>query len=202
MIRASDATGRGPESDQKKKAHFERDTGFEPAAPQLGKPKTGQEVTHTYALVAAGAGIDRHGAAQRTSRGSRNVTRRHQIESMADSQHAELATTAPYLGGTPRWFVCPVAGARCRIVYLVQGRWISRRAFRGAYPVQHIKTAKRRTQQAARRTRAVAIAAQAHPRICLPGLPYSALPPKTRLSIRPAGKKVQKSTLSPRHDGA
>ena len=48
------------------------------------------------------------------------------------SSSVELATTAPYLGGTRRWFVCPVTGARCRILYLVEGRWVSRRAFRGA----------------------------------------------------------------------
>ena len=35
--------------------------------PQLGKPKKAPEVTPTYALVAAGAGITRHAAAYRTS---------------------------------------------------------------------------------------------------------------------------------------
>ena len=48
------------------------------------------------------------------------------------SSSVELATTAPYHGGTRRWFVCPVTGARCPILYLVEGQWVSRRAFRGA----------------------------------------------------------------------
>ena len=66
------------------------------------------------------------------------------------SQQVELATTAPYLGGTRRWFVCPVTRARCRILYHVEGRWISRRAFRGAYPSQRISAAERRMREAHR----------------------------------------------------
>ena len=66
------------------------------------------------------------------------------------SSSVELATTARYLGGTRRWFVCPVTGARCRILYLVGGRWISRRAFRGAYPSQRIPARERRTREAVR----------------------------------------------------
>ena len=78
------------------------------------------------ALSAAGSGIEPHRAA---GKGTQNVTgrpKRHQASpdsgTRACSQRIELATTAPSLGGTRRWFVCSVAGARRRILYLVEGR--------------------------------------------------------------------------------
>ena len=116
----------------------------------IAQPRSLLEVAPTYPLLAAGAGTDRHAAAPGTSLDARNVTRRHRTRGRAGSQRAELATTAPHPGGTLRWFVCPVTGARCRILYLVKGRWISRRAFRRAYPSQRISARERRAREAVR----------------------------------------------------
>jgi hypothetical protein len=49
-----------------------------------------------------------------------------------------------YLGGTRGRFACPVTGARCQTLKLVEGRRISRRAVRAAYPSQRCSEAERR----------------------------------------------------------
>ena len=87
----------------------------------------------------------------------------HDNHRFAETRLLERRTRhhAPYLGGTRRWFVCPVTGARCRILYLVEGQWISRRAFRGAYPSQRISARERRAREAVRWVGAVGVALEA-----------------------------------------
>jgi hypothetical protein len=55
-------------------------------------------------------------------------------------QKVLLEMTKPHLGGERFWFVCPITGKRCTILYLPFGgtRFASREAFRMAYPIQQL----------------------------------------------------------------
>ena len=41
-----------------------------------------------------------------------------------------------YFGGCRPWFVCPITGRRCAVLYRVHGQWCCRQAFASAYRSQ------------------------------------------------------------------
>jgi hypothetical protein len=64
-------------------------------------------------------------------------------------QTVEITATTPHFGGARLWFVCPVTGARTRVLFLPPGarQWASRTAFGLVYTSQRMGDSARRLQR-------------------------------------------------------